>query len=68
MQEPGRDYKEHPLWNKKKKKSNLSLGAMDFSGYIYFGVILEAKASETHVYLVAISVLETPNEMLQASN
>lgn len=48
--------------------SNLSLGAMDFSGYIYFGVILEAKASETHVYLVAISVLETLNEMLQASN
>lgn len=48
--------------------SNLSLGAMDFSGYVYFGVILEAKASETHVYLVAISVLETPHEMLQASN
>lgn len=41
---------------------------MDFSGYIYFGVVLEATTSETHVYLVAISAFETPNETLQASN
>ena len=64
----------HVIPFRAKITSNLSWKASHFSGYVSFGVVLETttslkfKARDRHnVYLVAISVLEMPNEMLLSS-
>lgn len=64
----------HAVPFRAKITPNLSWKAPHFSGYVSFGVVLETttslkfEAKDRHnVYLVAISVLETPNEMLLSS-